>query len=82
VYERATAAGDVTMKNYLGIVALFAVIAGAYLFFHSVGLDLRVDHVEGHFVVVPITVFLFWLSIGITGLWLVIRVIRRSMRTR
>jgi hypothetical protein len=67
------------MRNYVGLAVLVAVVAGAYLLFGALGLDM---HVHDHFVVVPITVFLFWLSIGIAGVWLLIRVIRRSMNHR
>jgi hypothetical protein len=67
------------MRNYLGLAVLIAVVTGAYLFFGALGLDI---HVHDHFVVVPITVFLFWLSIGIAGAWLLIRVIRRSISHR
>ncbi|MBV9886161.1 MAG: hypothetical protein JO119_06395 [Acidobacteria bacterium] len=67
------------MKNYIGLVVLAAVIAGAYLLFHAVGLDV---HIDDHFVVVPLSVALFWLSIAIAGVWLLFRVIRRTIRAK
>jgi hypothetical protein len=67
------------MRNYMGVAVLVAVVVGAYLLFGALGLDM---HVHDHFVVVPISVFLFWLSIGIAGVWLLIRVIRRSISHR
>ena len=67
------------MKNYIGLGVLAAFVVGAFLFFRAVGLDV---HVHDHFVVVPITVLLFWLSIGVAGLWLLIRVIRRAIREK
>jgi hypothetical protein len=64
------------MKNYVGLAVLAAFVAGAYFLFGSLGLDI---HVHDHFVVVPVTVFLFWLSIGIAGVWLLFRVVRRMI---
>ena len=45
----------------------------------SLGLDI---HIHDHFVVVPVTVFLFWLSMGIAGVWLLFRVIRRTIAAK
>lgn len=65
------------MKNYVGLAVLVAFVAGAFLLFRGLGLDL---HVHDHFVVVPVTAILFWLLIGVAAVWLLIRVIRRTFR--
>jgi|HubBroStandDraft_6_1064221.scaffolds.fasta_scaffold1199685_2 hypothetical protein len=67
------------MKNYVGLAVLAAFVAGAYFVFGSLGLDI---HIHDHFVVVPVTVFLFWLSMGIAGVWLLFRVIRRTIAAK
>ena len=69
--------GNTQMKNYIGLAVVAAFVAGAFLLFGSLGLDL---HVHDHFVVVPISAFLFWLSIGIAVVWYLIRMVRRSIR--
>jgi hypothetical protein len=69
--------GKISMRKYVGLAVLVVFVAGAFLFFGALGLDI---HVHDHFVVVPFSVFLFWLSIGIAGVWLLIRVIRRAIR--
>ena len=71
--------GSVSMKNYIGLAVFVAVVVRAYLLFGALGLDV---HVHDHYFVVPITVFLFWLSMGVAGVWLLIRVIRRSISHR
>ena len=71
--------GEISMKNYVGLAVLAAFVAGAYFVFGSLGLDI---HIHDHFVVVPVTVFLFWLSMGIAGVWLLFRVIRRTIAAK
>ena len=67
------------MKNYIGLAVFVAFVAGAYLLFGALGLDI---HIHDRYVVVPFSVFLFWLSIGFAGVWLLFRVIRRTIRAR
>jgi hypothetical protein len=67
------------MRNYVGLAVLVAFVAGAFFFFHALGLDI---HVHDHFLVVPFSVLLFWLSIGLAGAWLAFRVIRRTIRAK
>ena len=71
-------------KSYLG-AALLVLVALLAKFSPLLQSDLGLDiYLHDEYVVVPLAniIFWFWLSIGIAGAWLLIRVIRRSISHR